>query len=124
LCGQQRRRRFAEFSSQAANRWASANAGWRLWGAVTIGRALTLIPIIHLRAALSKIQHWCRAAEMQVLESSHAHRSIRAEVPPYILCLGCPDSVSWGDRNPRNADGHLSGNKNSGRVGDLVLHRP
>ena len=68
LCGQQRRRRFAEFSSQAANRWASANAGWRLWGAVTIGPALTLSPIIHLRAALSKIQHWCRAAEMQVLE--------------------------------------------------------
>lgn len=70
LCGQQGRRRFAEFSSQAANRWASANAGRRLWGAVTIGRALTLIPIIHRRAALSKIQlaHWCRAAEMQVLE--------------------------------------------------------
>src|SRR6266403_2723996 len=53
----------------------------------------------------------------------NGYRSLYAEISVHVLCRRRADSVSrrLGDR--RHADGHLSADRHSGRVGDLAVHR-
>ena len=54
---------------------------------------------------------------------SHGHRSICAQAAAHVLCACGSHPVSRGDGGAVDADRHLSGDRHSGRHGDLAVHR-
>src|SRR4030081_764206 len=45
--------------------------------------------------------------DRNIPETKNGHRSVRAEISAYLLCVGRPHSLSRDHRDPRHADGHF-----------------